>query len=66
MEKKHYVKIEDFKKNTHYKEVAPCCGRCRFLFLENGKCYCVHPLLRNRMATTSMAYCGCYIESNFV
>lgn len=66
MEKKYYVKIEDFKKGTHWKELCPCCMRCKFFFLDDkSKELCGHPSLRNRMPTTSSAYCGGFSQSNF-
>ncbi len=65
MDKKHYVTIEDFKKSNNYRELAPCCGRCKFFFFEPAKSSCGHPSLRNRMPTTSGSYCGGFSQSNF-
>lgn len=60
MDKKVLVKIEEFKHYAHWKEVAPCCGSCRFFFEEKGKEFCGYTFLRTRMKTTKNSFCGSY------
>ena len=62
MKKRNSVTIEEFKRGTHYKEVAPCCGSCYYLLTEKEKVFCGYTFLRTRMKTTKNSFCGSYLS----